>query len=290
MKRYSISDLKRVYQQNKVLVWLLLAISAAVLAMFLWLVFNAIAGEKNAPVKAPFAQKTDRQIFRDDPPIKVPPEQTIAPQPEATLPALVEAPVQLDDSDTSVLEAIAAIGPDIGQWLLPDQQIRKWVLAVDLIADGKLPRRYRPIDYPMTAFKAQKSEGKLIADPANQQRYDELISALETLDTTLLARYYRAWLPLLESAYSEQGKPDSFSERFQQAISRLIAVDDLPLADENDGDSGGPQLKRPKVMYIYADESLEQASDVEKLLWRMGDENRNKLQFFLRDLRYKIDL
>lgn len=82
---------------------------------------------------------------------------------------------------------------------------------------------------------------------------------------------YREWLPILEKAYSEQGKPDTFDQRARQTISQVLGAEQL---------SDTPALTRPSVLYRYADETLEQASDVDKLLWRMGPENSAQLQDF----------
>lgn len=207
----------------------------------------------------------------------------------APLPPIVPPPAKLDDSDSQVLLAVTEVSADFAQWLIPEQQIRKWVLAIDLMADGKLPRRYRPLNFPMSKFSVKASAeqtnnvingDKFIAVNDNHKRMNAIINSLSKIDPALLARYYKQWLPILEQAYSEQGKPGSFNQRFLQTISQVLAVNQL---------SNNPTLVRPKVLYRYADKSLEQASDIEKLLWRMGPDNSLQLQFFLRELRTHID-
>lgn len=195
-------------------------------------------------------------------------------------PPITEAPYALENSDSTVLLAAAQLSSTVGQWLLPEQQIRKWVLTTDLIADGKLPRRYRPVDYPIGKFATEKDGENIVASDANFDRATQLINTVASIDTQLLARYYNEWSPLLEKAYREQGKPGTFDQRLQQTISQIMAVGPPPEK---------AVLERTSVLYTYKDEKLEQASDIEKLLWRMGPENSEKLQSFLRDLRNQLD-
>jgi hypothetical protein len=45
-----------------------------------------------------------------------------------------------------------------------------------------------------------------------------------------------------------------------------------------------PELVQPVVYYKYADPTLENASDVEKLMWRLGPGNTQKVQDYLHKL------
>jgi hypothetical protein len=94
-----------------------------------------------------------------------------------------------------------------------------------------------------------------------------------------LADYYYSWLPLLEKAYRELGKKGSFDARFKHAIDNVLAAKSLPAE---------PELKLPSVMYQYQDKSLEAASDIDKLMWRLGFENTNNIQQYLRDLKSRL--
>ncbi|MFA7555696.1 MAG: DUF3014 domain-containing protein [Spongiibacteraceae bacterium] len=190
---------------------------------------------------------------------------------------IIPAPASLENSDPQVRSAVTDFAPKLSKWLLPNEQIRKWVLTVDLLADGKMPKRYLPIDYPMSKFS---TDDKSTLASSNYARMDEVIDTVTAMDSSLAARYYNEWLPALEQAYKEQGKTGSFDQRFKQTISQVLATEPLEQA---------PALKRPGVLYKYADQNLEAASDIEKLMWRMGPENSEKIQNFLRDLRNQID-
>ena len=147
------------------------------------------------------------------------------------------------------------------------------------MADGKLPKRYRPIDYPMAKFKTEASGIDEVTAEENYQRMTLLINTVTSIEASTLARYYQEWLPLLEKAYREQGKPDTFNQRFMQTISQVLAVNNLEQQ---------PALIRPSVLYQFENPEYEDATDVEKLLWRMGPDNAEELQGFLRELRYQL--
>ncbi len=190
-------------------------------------------------------------------------------------PPLVAAPLVLENSDEQVRVAILDIAPGMASWLIPDEQIRKWVLMVDLMADAKLPRRYRPIDYPMASFKVDEKDGVMVAAPANYERANLLIEQLVMIDPALMAKYYHQWQPIFEKAYRELGKPGSFDQRLRLSIERIIMVEPL----QADG-----SVKRPGVFYQYNDPKLEKSPELSRLLWRLGPDNTAKLQAYLEQL------
>lgn len=264
------------------------AISVAVIVIaVIFVTIFLFAPEPPSPFVAP-STKVETTQLSPEPIVSTPmhatssAEPTPIPSAEPATPeaAIVAAPLALEESDAQVLLAAADFAPKLAQWLIPEQQIRKWILAIDLMADGKLPMRYRPLDYPMAAFAISPQEGDTIASENNYRRMTGIISVISSIDARQLARYYRQWSPILEKAYREQGKPDKFDQRLRQAISQVLASDAL---------SGNPPLARPSVLYRYADESLEDASDIDKLLWRMGTDNSLELQQFIRELRYQLD-
>jgi PHD/YefM family antitoxin component YafN of YafNO toxin-antitoxin module len=93
------------------------------------------------------------------------------------------------------------------------------------------------------------------------------------------AAYYRAWKPLLEKAYRELGGKGTFQQRLHAALDRVEAVHSL---------TAQPELVQPVVYYKYADPTLESASDVEKLMWRLGPRNTQKVQDYLHRLEPEL--
>ncbi|ROS04938.1 DUF3014 family protein [Sinobacterium caligoides] len=200
-------------------------------------------------------------------------EPVVVQQPELDI---VLPPAQLDNSDAVVLEAVADLSPSLGKWLISQEQLRKWVLAVDNLASDTLPGKYSPLSYHMDKFEVTGDETDFHPNQNNYQRANRLINAVTAMDPKAVAVYYRAWQPTLEEAYRELGKPGSFDATLQKAIDHLLAVQPLP---------SNAKLAQPNVFYAYEDEALEQSNDVAKWLWRLGDFNREKIQAFLVEFR-----
>lgn len=190
----------------------------------------------------------------------------------------VPPPPALAESDEPARSAAADLGAKLVAWMTPEEQVRKWVLLVDMAADGKVPAKNRPLVYPMAAFKAEPTaeKGSFRLSDANFGRAGDLVEVLVNMPPQKAADYYRAWLPLLREAYAELGKPDDFDQRLRLAIDRVLAVQPL---------ESTPELARPNVFYTYADPRLEKASDLDKLMWRLGPDNLGRLQTYLREFQ-----
>ena len=191
----------------------------------------------------------------------------------------VKPPESLDNSDPVVKKALLDLSPQLAQWLVPEEQVRKWVLAVDKLAAGELPKRYRPMVFPMEKFKVKSYADVSVMEDANYARLTPLIATVTAIDPDDLAAYYQAWKPLLENAYRQQGEPGTFEQQLLSAIDRFLQVQ--PLEEKG-------LLVQPHVLYEYQDERLEKATDIEKLSWRMGEENTRRLQDYARHFRKRI--
>jgi hypothetical protein len=216
------------------------------------------------------------------PPAAAPPPHAAEPQPiapQVERQPLVAAPNTLDNSDAQVRAAVTDFAAQLTQWLTPDEQLRRWVVLIDQLADGKLPLKNRPLNYPMAAFKTQRANEKLVLDPANYARADLLTQIFTAIPIEHLADYYHAWRPVLDKAYSEIGGSGGFDKRLRTAIKRVEKVQPLKVHAE---------LIRPVTYYKYADPTLESASDVEKLMWRLGPENSKRVQDYLRRLEPEL--
>ncbi|GAB3106074.1 hypothetical protein GCM10027217_31120 [Pseudomaricurvus hydrocarbonicus] len=252
---------------------------AAVLAL---IVAGYFVVTKNKPEPTP--QVVQPEVVE---PVVIPDEveEAVSESPAPVEPRPVEEPLlptppSLDGSDDEALAIVESLSPQLVQWLVPEEQVRKWVLVVDMLAAGKLPQRHKPIDFPMPGFAVQAlGDDEYLAAETNSQRVTVLIDAVTAIPPRTLGRYYREWLPLLEKAYGELGKEDSFRVRMNEAVARILAVEDV---DEE------AVLVQPHVFYEYEDKSLEQKSALDKALWRMGKDNREKLQAYLKELKFYL--
>lgn len=199
------------------------------------------------------------------------------PQPEVSITPGIIKPETLDGSDVMVRGAIHALSPTLLKWLTTDEQLRKWVALVDAIADGKLPGKNLPLQYPMPGFSVvTQGDDETFSNPTNFARMNVLLETVTAIPPRKLADYYHAYSPLLERAYAELGRGGNFEARLNVAIQKVRDVKPL---------TADAKLARPKFYYTYADPALEQSSDVAKLLWRMGPANQQLLQSYLSELQ-----
>jgi hypothetical protein len=188
---------------------------------------------------------------------------------------VISPPEGLDNSDAQMRFAVLDLAPELLAWLVPDEQIRKWVLLVDLMADGGVPRKYRPVEFPVGRFKVNKTAGRMRGHSSNFMRAEPVIKVVTGIEPPRLAKYFRTWNPMLNEAYAELGKEGSFELRLQGAIDRILKIKPLETS---------PDLTQPMVVYKYADPALEQASDLDKFMWRLGSVNLRLIQDYLRQL------
>lgn len=189
---------------------------------------------------------------------------------------VVPPPLHLTASDAVVLAAVTQLSPEVVQWLLPDDQIRKWVATINLLAEGKFPVKDRPLEVALPPFQVRTQGETLLLERNNYRRASALVKALTEMPPSRVARHYEAWRPLLEQAQEELGNGKQFDERLQTAIARVLAVQPL---------TGEIELKAGVLKYTYADGTLEKASALEKALWRLGPSNTLRIQNFLRHLQ-----
>ncbi len=229
---------------------------------------------KQAPVE-------DSEPAEPEPAKQVEPEPQPEPEPEPVEPDLVTAPDSVNNSDARVKQAMTDLAQRMVRWLVPAEQVRKWVLTVDLVADGKIPYKHAPLKYDRDPFLVLPTGDKTyVADSGNYSRWDGLIGVISEIPVQDAARYYREWLPLLEKAYDELGKPGNFHNRFMAALGQIRTVSEPP---------AGATLVRPHIFYQYADPELESASPLSKWMWRLGPENMLELQDFARNLSAELN-
>jgi hypothetical protein len=238
-----------------------------------------------APVPEPVVETV---VEPPPPPIEEPPppppppppvSETEPPAPTVPLPQGIELP-PLDDSDRETREALAeAVGErPVESFLVPSQVVRKLVVTVDNLPGDKVALRLRAVEPIPDSFVADGNidDGYSLSEE-NFERYGRFVRAVDAADPEQLAAAYFRYYPLLQEAYEELGYPG------RQFHARVIAViDDLLAAPEP---SGTIELVRPKVMYQFADPSLEALSAGQKMMIRMGPDNAYIVKAKLRALR-----
>lgn len=207
------------------------------------------------------------------------PEPQPEPEPEPAAPA-ISLP-SLDNSDSAVVEHLdEAAGPQLTPLLTGEHLIRKFARAIYALEEGELVSQHRPFKEPSKPFSVS-GEGKTFEfSDANAARYAPYIEALAQLGSDQMAQIYRTYYPLLENAYNELGvDKGSFKEVTLRAIDQLLSAPEQP---------DNLTLERPVVMYQYQDTELEELPEAQKLMLRIGPENRAKFEDLLRSVRREL--
>jgi hypothetical protein len=246
-----------------------------VAGFFGWRIWREIEAQRPPPVAAaPAPAAPDRPADTLAPPViehPLRPADTAEPLPE------------LRQSDPPLLTALAAAfgTATVEKFLIPKDLVRRLVALVDNLDRKPLPLRQWPLQRTPGAFDVERSEHGTVASDDNARRYAPWVGALEGADTGQLVALYRRYYPLFQEAYEELGYPQGyFNDRLVMVLDHLLATPDLPPAP----------LKRPKVLYLYADEALEARSWGQKTLLRMGPAHTAAVKAKLREIRDAVSV
>jgi hypothetical protein len=186
--------------------------------------------------------------------------------------------LELDKSD-DLLRSLArdiSSHPGLAGWMKSREMVRKFVAAVDNIANGLSPRAQVDFFAPRGAFKAARRDGAYVIDASSYYRYDPVADIFISLDARAAARLYLSLKPLFQEAYRELGYPDEdFHATLTRAVAELLAT---PVVE------GRVVLEKKVASYAMADPELEGLSQAQKHLFRMGPENVQVIQTKLRAL------
>lgn len=217
------------------------------------------------------------------------PAPTPAPVPVATVasvptpaPARIELP-PLNASDVVVRGWTSALSAnrDFAKWLIPDQLIRKFVAAVDNIAEDEDPIAHIRHLAPPTRFQAMGPGNAFVADPKSYHRFDAFASVAASIDAFAAARLYLNLGPLFDDAYAELGhSKGEFHQTLARALGHLLATPASPRRFD---------LVRQKVSFAFADPRLEALAPAQKMMIRMGPDNRAKVQAKLEEFRAALE-
>ena len=243
-----------------------------VLLISLGLYFFLGQGEEPVPV-----QETVAETLPPPPPPPPPP----APEPE---PEPFELPL-LSDSDAFVRELVSALSahPGFAAWLVTDDLIRRFVVAVENVANRRNPAQHVTFMKPDSRFQTEGDEPEMLIAPASYRRYDGVTQIIASLDTNGTSQLYRQLLPLMNEAYAELGIPDAtFSDSVLRAIVHVL---ETPVIE------GRPMIEsRASFYYEYTDPVLEGLSAPQKQLLGIGPENLRTIQQTIRDIATAIDI
>jgi hypothetical protein len=211
---------------------------------------------------------------------------TPAPAPQPRHPVDVKPTEQplpaLNASDGPVAAALSAlIGLDaFGRMFVTENLARNIVATIDNLPNEQVSQRVNPVR-PINGVPVTSGKGAgLTLAPANAARYVPFVRAAEAVSTQELVAFYRRHYPLFQQAYVELGYPNGyFNDRLVEVIDHLL---DTP-------EPAGPiRLVQPKVLYEFADPALQELSAGQKMMLRIGKDNRERMKAKLREIRAAI--
>ena len=263
-----VAPLWYISSMQKALIIVIAVIAVLVIA---WAVLRT-ADEPEAPAPD-VAEPAEPVPLPPDPRVPPPPITADAPEPEVELPPL-------QDSDPFVRERLESLELP-GPWLEQDQYVRRLTVLAENASRGYVPRRQLAFLAPNEPFKAVTRNDAVFIDPVSYTRYDPYLAQLQSIEPSRLAGLLTTLTPLVEVALGEIGVQAPPGEVYAEAMRQVMAVPVLRRDIE---------LVQPEVMYQYADPELEALSQLQKQVLRMGPDNVERLQAYLRQLAGEMNL
>lgn len=227
-------------------------------------------------------------VAQESPPTPPAPVAPAAPAPSTpaiahpleTLPAVEPLP-ELDQSDRPFLKVLIQVLGEPWKVLINSEElIHKIVVTADNLPRRNLPAKVVPLNRAKGAFLTSGKGEELAIGAYNPERYIAYVRLIESVDSRKLVTVYRQFYPLFQRAYNEIGYPQAyFNDRLVEAIDDLLAA---PEPDEP------IRLVQPKVLYQFADASLEARSAGQKIMIRIGRDNAGRLKTKLREIRRQV--
>ena len=212
--------------------------------------------------------------------VVVPLREATAPETSAVQAAVAVASDAPGDSENEMVRAAVArlsAHPKFAALLVTDRLLTRFVMAVDGVAGGYSPRDQVEFLRPHRPFLVRETEGRLVAASGSHHRYDLVAEVFDSIAVDDAIELYRGFQPRLEAIYEEVGwAGEDFDSRLCEAIDHLLEVESV---------SGPFELEQRAIVYAYADDRVEQLSDAQKQLLRMGPANARRVLARLHELR-----
>lgn len=203
-------------------------------------------------------------------PIKPEPTPTPVAEPVVeTQPKKTQLP-SLDESDKEVKQSLSEYFTEQSLGLLvSEDMVRRTVVFVDNLAQGKVAKKHIPLSAPVDNFMVLESD-IIITDPNSFERYTPYVDMLSQMSNAQIVRLYKKFQPLIFEAYEEIGyEGEDFNYTLNEAISELLETQ-IP-------ETSLPLIK-DSVTYSYAYPEWEKLSDAQKQFLRMGPANMKRVK------------
>ncbi len=263
---------------NRPIVWAtVVAVTLGLIPVFHW---NWQQQEPVAPADVPeeIVASVPQEITPSESP---PPVQYAVPKetPTPATPAVPPLP-SVDESDPVVLKSLVQLIKSTKVLRLFNMKniVKRFVNTVDNLTGPAIPARFnvaKPV--PGQFLTHQGGKDRWLINPENYRRYEIYVELFSALDVETVASIYVHFYPLCQQVYEELGYPNRyFNDRVIEVLDHLLATPEVvvPLV-----------LIRPKVTYQYEDKRFENLSAGQKILLRMGPDNRARMLTVLKKWR-----
>lgn len=254
--------------------WIILFVIVAILGGVGYWYLERNSATESTPAPAP-------AILAEPPAANSAPRYPVPGPTVATPRDLVELP-PLNDSDAYFKLALEDVFGDVlDTMLVASGGIERFVTTVDNLPRSTLSERLRPVSPVADTLVVEPRGDKLFElSEANYTRYENHVRLFEQADTDAVVASYQRFYPLLQEAYRALGYPTGhFNDRLVEVIDDLLATPDIEQP---------VMLKRPHVLYEYADPSIEALSSGQKILVRIGPDNAQRIKAKLTELRQRL--
>lgn len=190
-------------------------------------------------------------------------------------PAVILPP--LDQMDAFLRQLLSALStrPELARWLATDDLVRQLAMAINQAAAGDSPARDFKVIAPTSPFRTAGRGARRTIDPASYRRYDSLVQTLTSIDAAAAARVYTTIRPRLNEAYQSLGNAGrNVDPALQQVLDILL---DTPVVKDP-----VELVETGAAGWAYADPELEALTATQRQLLRMGPENVERVQAWLR--------
>ncbi len=194
---------------------------------------------------------------------------------------LVELP-PLNDSDAYFnLTLKDLFGEALDVILVESGGIERFVTTIDNLPRATLSERLRPVAAVGSSLVVEPAGDKLFElSAANFERYESYVRLFEQADMDAIVASYLRVYPLLQQAFEALGYPNAyFNDRLVEVIDHLLETPDV---------AQPVLLRRPHVLYEYADPALEGLSSGQKILIRTGPDATTRIKNRLAELRNRL--
>jgi hypothetical protein len=262
---------------NRALPWIVVAVVLAAAGGWYWWQQQTVSPPPVTPAPRAEAPVAPVPEAPSEPP-RHPIEQA-----KPDVPPAREAVPGLAESDQLIRDMLlGALGSDaVISFFNVDGYIRRTVATVDNLPRPRAAARLWPVTPmagPLTVVSG--ADGAATIDAANVERYARFVSLVQGMDTGKFVAMYVRLYPHFQQAYADLGYPNRyFNDRLVEVIDHLLAAPEV---------QGPIALKKPWILWEYADPKLESLSAGQKTLVRVGPDNAAKLKAKLRDIRRQV--